>query len=72
MFPVATPWVSARRLAVPLAARLSGFGDVYFVHPQQHADEPRLPLAQIGEFFCQQYAALPPLPTGRIAPCSFA
>ncbi|MDD9940233.1 MAG: LysR substrate-binding domain-containing protein [Myxococcales bacterium] len=62
VFPVATPWVSDGRLAVPLSVRLPLPGQVYFVH--RRGDE-RFPFSDIAAWFATQYQALPGLPPGR-------
>lgn len=65
-FPLVTPWVHSGRLAVPLALRAPLPGVVSFVHPSAHAE--RFPFAAIGRWLADEFAALSPLPPGRIVP----
>jgi DNA-binding transcriptional LysR family regulator len=64
VFPVSTPWVLERRLAVPLSQRLRTPGRVCFVHRPN--DEGHFPFAALSAWLREQYTAIPALPEGRI------
>jgi len=64
VFPVATPWVTSARLAVPLPERLPIPGQACFVH--RPTDSQRLPLTNIATWLSDQFQALPALPSGRL------
>jgi DNA-binding transcriptional LysR family regulator len=64
LFPMTTEWVRAGRLAVPFEGRVSVDGGVYLAFRQ--SDERRELFLSIARFLREEYAALAPLPEGRI------
>jgi LysR family transcriptional regulator of beta-lactamase len=66
LFPMTSDWLRQRRLAVPLSWRMEVPGGVYLVYRD---DDPRQPLLRdVADWLRDQYAALEPLPTGRVLP----
>jgi DNA-binding transcriptional LysR family regulator len=64
LFPMTSGWVRDGRLAVPLGVRKSIEGGVYVVF---RANDPRHALlTEIAAWLREEYAALNPLPDGRI------
>ena len=66
LFPMTSEWVLKRRLGVPFGTRHPVEGGVYLVFRTQ--DPRQLLLAEVAAWLREQYAALPALPEGRIAP----
>jgi LysR family glycine cleavage system transcriptional activator len=64
LFPMTSDWVKAGRLAVPLRLRTMLSGHIALIH--RPADAERFPFIEIGRWLAEQYAALAPLPAGRI------
>jgi len=64
LFPITSGWLRQRRLAVPLAWRLDVPGGMYLVY---RSDDPRkLLLGEVAGWLRERYAALEPLPEGRV------
>jgi LysR family glycine cleavage system transcriptional activator len=64
LFPMTTEWVRAGRLAVPFDTRVKVDGGVYLAF---RAGDPRYELfLSLARFLREEYAALSPLPDGRI------
>jgi LysR family glycine cleavage system transcriptional activator len=63
-FPIASPWIAQRKLAVPFAQRVAMPGALSLAHRAD--DTQRLPFAEIAEWLKAEYTALPPLPNGRV------
>jgi DNA-binding transcriptional LysR family regulator len=63
-FPIASPWIAQRKLAVPFAERVAMPGALSLAHRAN--DTQRLPFAEIAEWLKAEYTALPPLPNGRV------
>jgi LysR family transcriptional regulator, glycine cleavage system transcriptional activator len=70
MFPLTTEWVLDGRLAVPLLERYALPSVVALVNRPN--DEERFPFAELASWLHEQYAALRPLPAGRIVPSESA
>jgi LysR family transcriptional regulator, glycine cleavage system transcriptional activator len=64
IFPMATPWVTSGRLAVPLPFRVPFAGKVSFVYRKAEARDPLF--SELATWLRQQYAELPALPAGRV------
>ena len=64
LFPMTTEWVRAGRLAVPFTVRAPIDGGVYLAFRPN--DKRRELFLAIADFLRSEYAALPPLPEGRI------
>jgi len=66
LFPMTTHWVTSGRLAVPLAQRLALPGSISLVHRVNDRDAAFF--ADFAVWLSEQYAPLPSLAAGRIAP----
>jgi LysR family glycine cleavage system transcriptional activator len=65
IFPLTTHWVTSGRLAVPFPTRFPFPAHVSLVH---RVGDERFPFEELSLWLAEQYAALPPLPPGRIVP----